>query len=98
MIQISIIAIPLGPRQLRARGWGITMATYRSYCLDGARVIESAEYEGDDDAEALELFALRGEKSDCELWCGDRKVATIAKGTEPILAISGSTTNPTKCS
>jgi len=63
------------------------MPIYRSYCLDVARVIESAEYEAADDADALRLFAKRGDKHDCELWCGDRKVATIPSGSAPILAI-----------
>jgi hypothetical protein len=41
---------------------------------DGAT--ERFEIEADDDEEALALFALRLERSNCELWLGDRRIKT----------------------
>lgn len=62
------------------------MATYWVFCLDGPRVIHHLDFEADDDAEAVELAIIRGEDCDCEIWCGDRKVAAMAKdGGRPVL-------------
>lgn len=44
---------------------------------------EMHEIEADSDSEALALMGLRGEKSDCELWCGDRLVARVPRGSNP---------------
>lgn len=74
---------------------GGAVPVYRSYCLNGTKVVESDEYDAEDDAEALALFALRREKHDCELWCGDRKVATIPPGCK---SNSGDPTSVAFCS
>ncbi len=60
------------------------MTTYRIFCMDGLEIIESADVDADDDREALSLLALRAEVADCELWDGDRLVATIKRGENPM--------------
>lgn len=62
------------------------MPSYRVLCLEGSKIAERSDFEVEDDDEALVLFALRGEKADCEIWHGDRKVAMIPKGANPRLA------------
>lgn len=62
------------------------METYRVDCLSGSEVVETDQYEARDDIEALILFNLRGETTDCELWCGIRLVARVPNGGRPILA------------
>lgn len=62
------------------------MPRYRVLCFEGPTIAERAEFEAEDDDEALVLFALRGETTDCEIWQGDRKVAVIPRGTTPRLA------------
>ena len=39
----------------------------------------------DDDVEAVELVRLGRELTDCELWCGKRKVAFIPRGGAPVI-------------
>ena len=65
------------------------MVTYRIFGLEGGAPFERLEYDADDDAEALALFGLRGEKEDCNLYCGVRKVATIMRGNIPRWALPG---------
>lgn len=60
------------------------MQTYRVHCLSGEQIVETGEYEARDDSEAVILFHLRGEKTDCELFCGERLVAKIPEGGMPI--------------
>jgi len=59
------------------------MARYFIFCMDGETILDQFDFEADDDAEALALLRLRREKVECDLWCGDRLVATIPKGTNP---------------
>ncbi|KRB79349.1 hypothetical protein ASE00_19760 [Sphingomonas sp. Root710] len=61
------------------------MARYFVFLMDGDSIIDRLDFEADDDAEALALLALRREQVDCDMWCGDRFVATIPKGTNPSL-------------
>ena len=61
------------------------MATYWVFCLENARVTHHLDYEAEDDAEAMKLMTIRREERDCELWCGDRKVATVTTDNELIL-------------
>ena len=61
------------------------MAIYRLLSIANQRVFDRVEYQAEDDTEALALFAIRGETTDCELWCGERRVATIPRGADPIL-------------
>ncbi len=61
------------------------MQTYRVHCLSGDQIVETGEYIAKDDSEAVTLFHLRGERTDCELWCRERLVAKIPKGSMPIL-------------
>jgi hypothetical protein len=68
------------------------MAIYRLFCLDDGHVVERADYCADDDSEALALFTLRGELTDCELWFGNRLVATIPAGQSPKLAATAPST------
>ncbi len=60
------------------------MATYRVYCMNGEEIAEVSEMDAEDDKEALALLAIRGEKSDCELWQGGRLVATVKRGQNPL--------------
>jgi len=63
------------------------MADYRLYLMSGdGHILQAAELTADDDREAIELVLLRQERSDVELWCGKRKVATVPRGQPPILA------------
>ena len=61
------------------------MATYWVFCLDGGRVRHHLDFNADDDGEAVELMTIRQEDCDCEVWHGDRKVATMQRGEAPIL-------------
>ncbi len=61
------------------------MLTYWVFCLEGSRVVHHLDFEADDDEEAIELVTIRREDADCELWCGDRKVATIMRDERPVL-------------
>ena len=61
------------------------MAIYRVICLDSGRIVERCQYEADSDSEALRLFDLRQESTDCELWRGTTRIALIPKGCRPIL-------------
>jgi hypothetical protein len=56
------------------------MAMYQVLCIENGRIIERTEIDADSDDEALALLSLGREKTDCELWCGKRKVASIARG------------------
>ena len=63
------------------------MAEYRLYCINSDnRIVHAAQFEADDDDEALELVRIRRETTDCELWSGKRKVASIPRGQPPIRA------------
>ena len=59
------------------------MARYFVFCMDGERILERFDFEAEDDAEAVALLALRRERAECDLWCGDRLVAIIPKGENP---------------
>lgn len=61
------------------------MATYWVLCLDGARVKHHLDFEAEDDAEAMDIMTLRQENCDCEIWCANRRVATMQKGGSPVL-------------
>lgn len=61
------------------------MARYFVFLMDGDSILDRLDFEADDDAEALALLALRRERADCDMWCGDRFVATIPKGANPSL-------------
>ncbi|KKC27738.1 hypothetical protein [Sphingomonas sp. SRS2] len=54
--------------------------------MDGDAIVDRFDFEAEDDSEALALLALRREKLECDLWCGDRLVATIPSGANPVLA------------
>jgi hypothetical protein len=69
------------------------MPLYRILCLDGGRIVESLNLDADDDKEAVALLMLRGEKTDCELWCGQRQVARLLK-SNPIGPAARSPANP----
>lgn len=60
------------------------MPAYQLLCFERGRVVERLVFDAEDDAEALALFVLRNEQTDCELWCGDRLVARIPKGHAPM--------------
>ena len=61
------------------------MATYRVVCIEQGRTIEQSSFVAEDDAEALALFSLRHEVTDCEIWCGERLVARLPRGELPVL-------------
>lgn len=60
------------------------MARYFVFCMEGDRILDRFDFEADDDSEAMALLALRRERVEIDLWCGDRLVATIPKGKKPI--------------
>ncbi len=60
------------------------MATYRVCCIYDDEMAEVSEFDAEDDKEALALLAIRGEKTDCELWQGGRLVATVKRGANPL--------------
>lgn len=63
------------------------MADYRLYLMsDDGHILQAADLTADDDQEAIELVRLRQERSDVELWCNKRKVASFPRGQPPILA------------
>jgi len=72
----------------------VTMVVYTLLCIEDGRVIERSGIEADCDEEALALLSLHGEKTDCELWCGERKVAAVARGSDPRLAGSAGDGTP----
>lgn len=54
------------------------VANYRTYCLDGANSVVSAEWiEADDDEVAIEIVKERHDGHKCELWDGRRLVARL---------------------
>jgi hypothetical protein len=61
------------------------MIQYRLHCIAGGTIRETTHFQASDDAEALALVGLRGETTDCELWCGERRVAVIPTGGEAVL-------------
>ena len=60
------------------------MARYFVFCMEEERILDRFDFEADDDSEAMALLALRRERVEIDLWCGDRLVATIPKGKNPI--------------
>lgn len=65
------------------------MARYFVFLMEGDSILERLDFEADDDAEALALLALRHEQVECDMWCGDRFVATIARGENPAFVYRG---------
>jgi hypothetical protein len=63
------------------------VADYRVYCLGADGRIKSGEFlAAASDAEAIDAVRQQDQKTDCELWLSDKKLATIrAGGGEPIL-------------
>lgn len=59
------------------------MTKYRILYLHNG---EHDDLDADSDDEALTLFSLRKENVDCEIWYGNRKVASIACGSYPVPA------------
>ena len=58
--------------------WVKQVANYRTYCLDGANCVVSAEWiEADDDGAAIEIVKDRHDGHKCELWDGRRLVARV---------------------
>lgn len=54
------------------------MANYRTYCLDGANNVLSAQWiEADDDEAAIEMVKQQHDGHKCELWEGRRLVAEV---------------------
>lgn len=54
------------------------MATYRLYCLDGVGKVASAQWiEADDDSAAIDAAENLHAGRKCELWQGERLVATV---------------------
>lgn len=60
------------------------MHNYVILCLCGRDVVASFDVEADSDQEALALLALHGEKADCVLWDGEKLLATVMRGYEPL--------------
>jgi anaerobic ribonucleoside-triphosphate reductase len=62
------------------RGGEAGMADYRLYCLDRAGHIGHGEWiEAANDDDAIALVTAKKLAVDCELWEGNRLVATIAR-------------------
>lgn len=61
------------------------MIEYRLYCIVSGTIKETTLFNANDHEEALGLVGLRGETTDCELWCGDRRVAFLPSGCEPVM-------------
>jgi hypothetical protein len=58
------------------------MADYRLYCLDGAGRISLAEWidAADDEAAVAKARELHGQALKCEIWRGQRLVASLGPG------------------
>lgn len=54
------------------------MGYYRLYLVQGGRFVGLEEIEAADDVEALRLAQQRNIACDVELWCGKRKVKSLA--------------------
>src|SRR4051794_11595522 len=80
---IADVALSESTIRVGANCAGRPMATYQLLCLEAGRVVERSAIDADSDAEALTLPALQAEKTDCELWNGERLVATISRGADP---------------
>jgi hypothetical protein len=64
------------PAIVPSKGGGV--AEYKLYCLDQrGRIARRHDFEAADDRAAAELGRTLAGDSDCELWCGTRKVATL---------------------
>ena len=62
------------------------MGSYRFYPVKGGvRVKPAIPLGADDDVEAVELVRLGREPTDCELWCGKRKVALVPRSGAPVI-------------
>ncbi len=53
------------------------MAWYRLYCLEGAHIANGEDLEADSDEEAIKVASELHPTTDCELWRGTKKVASI---------------------
>lgn len=62
------------------------MPTYTVICFRGNEVTDRSVFDAEDDAEARALLVVRGERADCELWCGERKVGSIRQGEDPVFS------------
>ncbi|HVJ01965.1 MAG TPA: hypothetical protein VM662_07265 [Sphingomonas sp.] len=60
------------------------MQWYRFYCVVHDRIISGEDLKAEDDAAAIRAVRERDTGYDCELWAGDRRVATIPAEGEPI--------------
>jgi hypothetical protein len=54
------------------------VAYYRLYLIEHGRFVGFEEIEAADDAQALESAARRNGTHAVELWCGNRKVKSLA--------------------
>lgn len=60
------------------RSGGCALAEYKLYCLDrNDRIEKRIEFEAADDAAAMAYARDNHPGTNCELWCGARKVALI---------------------
>lgn len=55
------------------------MITYRLYYLKDGRILNTAEFDAEDDMAAIEAARARSADVDCELWCDSRLVAFVPK-------------------
>ena len=54
------------------------MASYRLYCLDAAsHIVEQAEFEAEDDGQAIVVVQHYDDSTDRELWHERRKVIVV---------------------
>ena len=54
-------------------------ANYRYYCLDGAgRLHDASWFHADDDEQAIAMVSARQPDGKCEIWQGNRLVASIS--------------------
>ena len=63
------------------------MSEYKLYCLDQkGRITRRYEFDAADDGAAIALARKDHPATNCELWCGTRKVALLPANGTPVLS------------
>lgn len=61
------------------------MPMYRLYCLHKGRITKGDWLEAEDDSLAIAAAREQNPDVDCELWLGERLIARIPAGGDPIV-------------